>query len=238
MIPLRRPSMKRKLCLLSSVICIFLSLAQLSHAKEKPEGSTIEVVGKARVMTMPNVATVTFSVETNSTKAQQAVQENAKQTDKLLNALKDIGGQKIKIRTSGFTLTPVYDKDNRFQPKGYRVTNTVIVETKEIDQVGTFIDEASKAGVSRIGSLTFSTDGEEKLRKEAAVQAVRQAKDIAADLAKAAGLTIKKIVKLSYTPRGPAPIFRMEAMAAAARTPIEVGEIALEETVHVIFEAN
>ncbi|MGW8209286.1 MAG: SIMPL domain-containing protein, partial [Syntrophobacteria bacterium] len=135
-------------------------------------------------------------------------------------------------------LTPVYDKDNRFQPRGYRVTNTVIMETKEIDQVGTFIDEASKAGVSRIGSLTFSTDGEEKLRKEAAVQAVNQAKDIAADLAKAAGLTIKKIVKLSYTPRGPAPILRMEAMAAAARTPIEVGEITLEETVHVIFEAN
>jgi len=229
--------MNRKLGLLSCIICISLTLAQLSYAKEKPQPSTIEVVGKARVMTMPNVATVTFAVETNSTKAQQAVRENAKQTAQLLNALKDIGGQKIKIRTSGYSLTPVYDKDNRFQPKGYRVTNTVIVETKEIDQVGTFIDEASKAGVSRIGSLTFSTDGEEKLRKEAAVQALNQAKDIAADLAKAAGLTIKKIVKLSYTPRGPAPLFRMEAMAAA-RTPIEVGEITLEETVHVIFEAN
>jgi len=230
--------MKRKLSFLSLAICIFLSLAQLSYAEEKPQPSTIEVVGKARVMTMPNVATVTFAVETNSTKAQLAVRENAKQTDKLLNTLKDIGKQKIKIRTSGFTLTPVYDKENRFQPRGYRVTNTVIVETKEIDQVGTFIDEASKAGVSRIGSLTFSTDGEEKLRKEAAVQALNQAKDIAADLAKAAGLTIKKIVKVSYTPRGPAPLFRMEAMAAAARTPIEVGEITMEETVHVIFETN
>ncbi|UCG22368.1 MAG: SIMPL domain-containing protein [Deltaproteobacteria bacterium] len=230
--------MKRKISFLSLAICIFLSLAQLSYAEEKPQPSTIEVVGKARVMTMPNVATVTFAVETNSTKAQLAVRENAKQTDKLLNTLKDIGKQKIKIRTSGFTLTPVYDKDNRFQPRGYRVTNTVIVETKEIDQVGTFIDEASKAGVSRIGSLTFSTDGEEKLRKEAAVQALNQAKDIAADLAKAAGLTIKKIVKVSYTPRGPAPLYRMEAMAATARTPIEVGEITMEETVHVIFETN
>ena len=230
--------MNRKLVPLFCVICISLALAQLTYAKEEPKPSTIEVVGKARVMTMPNVATVTFAVETNSTKAQQAVRENAKQTDRLLNALKDMGGQKIKIKTSGFSLTPVYDKDNRFQPRGYRVTNTVIVETKEIDQVGTFIDEASKAGVSLIGSLTFSTDGEEKLRKEAAVQAVKQAKDIAADLAKAAGLTIKKIVKLSYTPRGPAPLFRMEAMAAAARTPIEIGEITLEETVHVIFETN
>jgi uncharacterized protein YggE len=230
--------MNRKLNFFFLVICISLTLTQLSYGKEEAKPSTIEVVGKARVMTMPNVATVTFAVETNSTKAQQAVRENANQTDRLLNALKNIKGEKVKIRTSGFSLAPIYDKDNRFQPRGYRVTNTVIVETKAIDKVGTFIDEASKAGVSRIGSLTFSTDGEEKLRKEAAVQALNQAKDIAADLAKAAGLKIKRIVKLSYTPRGPAPLFRMEAMAAAARTPIEVGEITLEETVHVIFETN
>jgi len=230
--------MNRKLSLLAFVICLCLTLAQLSYAKEEPQPSTIEVVGKARVMTMPNVATVTFAVETNSTKAQQAVRENAQQTDQLLSTLKNIGGQKIKVSTSGFNLTPVYDKDARLQPRGYRVTNTVIVETKEIDQVGTFIDEAAKVGVSRIGSLTFSTDGEEQLRKEAAVQALNEAKAIATDLAKAAGLTIKKIVKISYTPRGPAPLLRMEAMAAAARTPIEVGEISLEETVHVIFEIN
>ena len=230
--------MNRKLSFLPFVICLSLILTQLSYAKEEPEVSTIEVVGKAAVMTMPNVATVTFTVETNSTRAQQGVRENAKQTDTLLNALKNIGGKKIKIKTSGFNLTPVYDKDNRFQPRGYRVMNTVVVETKEIDQVGTFIDEASKAGVSGIGSLTFSTDGEERLRKEAAVQAVNQAKDMATELAKAAGLTIKRIVILSYTPRGPAPLLRMEAMAAAVRTPIEVGEITLEETVQVVFEAN
>ena len=230
--------MNRKLGLLSCVICILLSIPQFAYAKEEPQRSTVEVMGKARVMTMPNVATMTFAVETNSIRAQLAVRENAKQIDKLLNALKDLGREKVKIKTSNFSLTPVYDKDNRFQPRGYRVTNTVIVETKEIDQVGTFIDEASKVGVSRIGSLTFGTDGEEKLRKEAAVQALNQAKEIAADLAKAAGLSIKKIVKISYTPRGPAPLLRMEAMAAAARTPIEVGEITLEETVQVIFETN
>ena len=230
--------MNRKLGLLSCVICILLSIPQFAYAKEEPQRSTVEVMGKARVMTMPDVATMTFAVETNSIRAQLAVRENAKQIDKLLNALKDLGREKVKIKTSNFSLTPVYDKDNRFQPRGYRVTNTVIVETKEIDQVGTFIDEASKVGVSRIGSLTFGTDGEEKLRKEAAVQALNQAKEIAADLAKAAGLSIKKIVKISYTPRGPAPLVRMEAMAAAARTPIEVGEITLEETVQVIFETN
>ena len=91
--------------------------------------------------------------------------------------------------------------------------------------------------MSRIGSLTFSTDRDEELRKEAAVKALQQAKTIAEDLAKAAGLTIKKITKISYSPGGPIRPYRMEAMATA-RTPIEAGEISIEESVHVVFEAH
>ena len=230
--------MNKKLHFTVFLICVFLPLAQVSHAKQKSNKSTIEVTGKARIMAMPNVATITFAVETNATKAQQAVRENAERTERLLNILKKIGGQKVKIKTSGFNLMPVYDKNNRFRPKGYRVTNTVIVETKDIEEVGNFIDEASRAGVSRIGSLAFSTDREEQLRREAAIQAVKQAKTMAADLATAAGLTIKKIIKLSYASRGPVRPYMMEAMAARAKTPIEIGELTIEESVNVVFEAD
>jgi len=183
------------------------------------------------------MATVSFAVETSATKAKQAVSENAEKTAALLKALRGITVKEVTIKTSGFSLTPIYDKDNRLRPKGYRARNSVILETKSIDKLGAFIDEASKVDVSRIGSLTFSTDRDEEFRKEAAVKAVQQAREIAEDLAKAAGLTIKKIIKLSYSPRGPVRPYRMEAMAAAARTPIEVGEMSIEESVHVVFEA-
>jgi uncharacterized protein YggE len=221
-----------------SLICTILLLPHVGCAEEKAKTSTIEVVGRASITVIPNVATISYTVETNATKAQQAVRKNAEQTGTLLQALKDISPERTKVTTSGFTLNPVYDKEDRFRPRGYRVTNTVVLETKEIDQVGTFIDEAAKLGVSRIGSLTFGTDQEEQLKKEAAVQAVNQANSLAQDLAKAAGLAIRKIVKLSYTPRGPVRPYRMEAMAAAARTPIEVGELTVQESVHVVFEAD
>ena len=216
---------------------IIITFACLSYAKEKPGPSTIEVAGKAKIMVMPNMATVSFAVETSAKKAKQAVSENAENTGVLLKALGGITAKEVTIKTSGFNLTPIYDKDNRLRPKGYRASNSVILETKSIDKLGAFIDEASKVDVSRIGSLTFSTDRDEELRKEAAVKAVQKARKIAEDLAKAAGLTIKKIIKLSYSPRGPVRPFRMEAMAAAARTPIEVGEMSIEESVDVVFEA-
>ena len=53
-------------------ILIIISFACLSYAKEKPTPSTIEVTGKAKIMVMPNVATVSFAVETSATTAQQA----------------------------------------------------------------------------------------------------------------------------------------------------------------------
>lgn len=219
-------------------ISVFITFTCMVSAGEESKLSTLEVAGKARIMVMPNIATISFSVETNSTKAKQAVSENARSTEKLLNTLRKTAGKEARINTSGFTLSPMYDKDNRLRPKGYRVRNTVILETKNIDKLGTFLDEASVIGVSRIGSLTFGTDKEEQVRIEAAGKAVDQAVKIANELAKAAGLTIKKVIKLSYGPREPIRPYRVETMAAASRTPIEIGEITIEERVDVVFEAN
>jgi len=216
---------------------LIITFACLGYAAEKPSPSTIEVTERAKIMVMPNMATVSFAVETSATTAKQAASENAEKTNKVLNALREITAKEVTIKTSGFSLTPIYDRDSSLRPKGYRARNSVILATKSIDKLGTFIDEASRVGVSHIGSLAFSTDRDEELRKEAAVKAVQQAREIAENLAKAAGLTIKKIIKLSYSSAGPVRPYRMEAMAAAARTPIEVGEMSIEESVHVVFEA-
>ena len=218
-------------------ILIIISFAGLSYAQEKPTPSTIEVMGKATIIIMPNVATLSFAVETSATTAKQAAEENARKSNKLLNELREIAAKEVKIKTSGFNLIPIYDKDSRLRPRGYRARNSILLETKSIDKLGTFIDQASRVGVSRIGSLTFRTDRDGELRKEAAVKAVQHARTIAEDLAKAAGLTIKRIIKISYSPGGPVRPYRMEAMAAAVRTPIEAGEMSIEENVRVVFEA-
>ena len=219
-------------------ISSFIMFSSMALAEEERRLSTIEVVGKAKIKVMPNTATISFSVETNAAKAKQAVTDNANRTDNLIKVLRKTAGNKARIKTSGFTLSPMYDKGSMLRPKGYRVRNTVILETKNLEKLGNFIDEAALAGISRIGSLTFSTDREDQFRAEAAVKAVHQAEEIARALAKAAGLTIKKIVKINYGPRESVRPYRMEAMAASARTPIEIGEITIEERVNIVFEAN
>lgn len=226
--------MKQKCTLTVLSLLLVLAVALPSLAEEKP--STIEITGRAAVMALPTTIVISFSVENDSPKAQAAVRENAERTEKVLAALKKVSDKDTKLRTTGFALSPVYEKTERVI--GYRVRNTVVLESKDLDRAGAFIDEAAEAGVSRIGNLSFTNDKEEDLRKEASLEALKGAVRDAEALAKAAGLGIKRILKISYDSREHPTMVMREAAPAAARTPILVGEIPVQVEVRVTFEVN
>jgi hypothetical protein len=213
---------------------LLLGAALPSFAEDKP--STIEITGRAAVMALPTTVTISFAVETDSPKAQAAVRDNAERTERVLAALKKVSDKHTKLRTTGFALSPVYEKTERVI--GYRVRNTVVLESKDLDKTGSFIDDAAEAGVSRIGNLSFSNDKEEDLRKEAGLEALKRAMRDAEALAKAAGMTIKRILKITYDSREHPTIVMRDAAPAAVRTPIAVGEIPVQVEVHVTFEVN
>ncbi len=226
--------MIRKSTLLFLFLFLLPGLAVPAFAEDKP--SIIEITGRAAVMALPTTVTISFAVESDSPKAQAAVRDNAERTEKVLAALKKISDKDTKLRTTGFALSPVYEKTERVI--GYRVRNSVVLESKDIDKTGAFIDDAAEAGVSRIGNLSFSNDKEEELRKEAGLEALKRAMRDAEALAKASGMTIKRILKITYDSREYPTIVMREAAPAAARTPIAVGEIPVQVEVHVTFEVN
>jgi len=226
--------MIKKLFVVSFFLFLVLCVEFPVFAEDKP--STIEITGRAAVMALPTTVTISFAVETDSPKAQAAVRDNAERTERVLAALKKVSDKDTKLRTTGFALSPVYEKTERVI--GYRVRNTVVLESKDLDKTGSFIDDAAEVGVSRIGNLSFSSDKEEDLRKEAGLEALKRAMKEAEALAKASGMTIKRILKITYDSREHPTIVMREAAPAVARTPIAVGEIPVQVEVHVIFEVN
>ena len=217
-------------------LSLLLSLCLTAPAFPEDKPSTIEITGRAAVLALPTTVTISFAVETDSPKAQTAVKENAERTEKVLAALKKVSDKDTKLRTTGFGLSPVYEKTERVI--GYRVRNTVVLESKDLAKTGAFIDEAAEAGVSRIGNLSFSNDKEEDLRKEAALEALKLAMKDAETLAKASGMAVKRILNIIYDSREHPTIVMREAAPAVARTPIAVGEIPVQVEVRVIFELN
>jgi uncharacterized protein YggE len=113
-------AMKHKYTVAFLSLLLLLATAIPTLAEEKP--STIEITGRAAVMAMPTTIVISFSVESDSPKAQAAVRDNAERTEKVLAALKNVSDKDTKLRTTGFALSPVYEKTERVI--GYRVRNT------------------------------------------------------------------------------------------------------------------
>jgi uncharacterized protein YggE len=206
--------------------------------QEHAPGSTLEVSETAAVSAPANTVRIAFAVEVNAPRAGDAVRQNAQQTDTLLRTLKKMGRSEDMLETSGYSLSPVYGRGSPQEPTAYRVRNMVVLRSKQIDRAGAYIDAAAEAGANRIDSVAFSHDQGEALRDQAAVKALKKVLKTAEKLAQAAGMTIKRIQRIEYSPPGASVQYTRAAFAEAggAPTPIEAGEFSVSATVRVMFE--
>ena len=164
--------------------------------------ATLEVMGRAAIQVKPDVARIAFTVETNARQASEAVSGNAQKTETLLKALRKTMGPEDKLQTTSFNLQPVYDKNDRLRPSGYRVGNRVTVETIQMGKIGDFIDAAAASGAGKISNLRFRSTHEADHRSEAAALAVGQARANAQKLAHAAVVALGRVLRIRYAPHG------------------------------------
>lgn len=233
----------------SKVICITFLLALLfvinSNAQSvKYEQQTLSVNGSGEVYIDPDLANISFAVETNAKTASDAVKENAEKTNKVLEALKSQIGKDDILSTTGYNLSPVYEYNNQTKKSeftGYRATNSVLVKTFNLKNVGNLIDSAAEAGSNSIQGLTFDSTKRNEHMKEALAKAVKDAKTTAETVANAAGVKITTIYQISPSYNYPVPVYRdfAESKMAAAPppppTPIEAGEILIKASVNMVF---
>lgn len=204
----------------------------------EPSLATLEVIGRAGVVVQPDMASIAFSVESSDRQAAKAVADNARRAEALLEALRSLMNDDDTLQTASLNLQPVYDKDDRLRPSGYRASNRVTLETRQLDRIGAFIDAAAASGAGQISSLQFRSSREADHRTEAAVLAVDRARDNASRLAQAAGVSLGRVLKMRYAPQGPPGIFLEKATLAMGRTPVEIGDLIVEAEVLMIFEIH
>jgi uncharacterized protein YggE len=219
-----------------------LSRPALGAAAASPPSISVDADGK--VMATPDLARLTLEVETQAATAAAAGQENAKQADGVLKAVKQALGPEDKLRTLGYRLMPVHSYQDKSSPpeiKGYRAVNQLEVKVLDVARLGTVIDTALKNGATRVNGPYWSHSRIEELQRQAAVNALDRARRLAEALAQAAGLKIKGVDKIStgvriVAPRGAGEAYLMaKAAGPASPTPIEVGEEEIKAHIQAVF---
>lgn len=220
---------------------IFLAPGTLfSQEPVRPPIPQIVTSAQGEVRVAPDRATLTIGVQSRASTAADAAAQNSRKQRGIIDAIKARGVPSEQIGTSNFNVIPEtrYDREGQAAPRttSYLVVNTITVELRRMDQVGSVIDASLAAGANQINSLAFGIAASDSARRAALTIAVAKAKGDADVMARAAGGSLGSLIELSagdvYLPQ-PRPMMAMSKdMAQSAGVPIEAGEEAVRVTVN------
>lgn len=211
-------------------------LAQQGQALNPPP-RTITISGRG-IETIPTTLTqVRLGVEVQGKTAQEVQNDAARRSAAVLALLRSRNVEKLE--TTGISLNPIYSYNNNVQRlTGYSATNTVSFRLNT-ERVGTLLDEAVKAGATRIDGISFvaADSAIAQAQQQALRKATQDAQQQANSVLSVLDLSPKEVVSIQVnnTPPQPPPSvqYRREVALAdsAASTPVVGGEQQVEASV-------
>lgn len=177
--------------------------------KSKVIGNGIVLEGHGQVKAMPDVAEISLSIVTRDRTNNRvaATAANARKSESVRAALAGLGLKPKEISTESFTAESVqpYEYSPHYRPKGkpyFQVTNSLLVRTKALKDVGKIVDAAVKAGATSIDSIDYSFDDPAAQQAKALALAVKDAKVRAKAVAEAGGV---KLLPISHVRQAGVP---------------------------------
>ena len=197
--------------------------------------------GHAEMKVKPDIAYISIGVVTQEHDSAAAVQENATRATALLKAVRGANVADKDIQSQFYGVQPQYDY--QVSPAvltGYQVTNNFRVTVRDLSKVGSVIDAASQAGGNQINDVTFDLSDRTQAEGRALALAVVEAKNKAAVMAQAAGVSLGRLMDLS---EGGSPTFQplvlnrtaMLKSAATPETPIQSQDVSVTADVTAFY---
>jgi hypothetical protein len=231
-----------------------------------PQG--ISVSGHGEAEGKPDVARATLGIEIREKEASRATERANQLMTAILEAVKQKGVPEADIRTQSFSVNfepepyppgpyPV-EPENRpagpvksaaapdvapgageASPRGfYRVSNTVIVTVRKLDDLGAVLGAATAAGANNVWGVQFDIEDPSKLEAEARSEAMAEARTRAEQLARLAGVTLGRVVSVGDSGGGVNRADGYGYSMKAANVPVQSGELTITQDVQVVFSID
>lgn len=177
-------------------------------------GSSIEpssyrsfaVTGEGKVVSVPDVATFSFSVVTQGSKDLIALQsENSTKMNKAISFLKEQGIPEADIKTQQYSLEPRYqyypctESSSVCRPAdivGYTITQSAEVKIHDFTKIGSGFSGVVQNGANTVSQLSFTIDDSTSLESQARAKAIAQAEEKARATAAAAGFSLGRLLSI------------------------------------------
>ncbi|MCI1822040.1 MAG: SIMPL domain-containing protein [Megasphaera sp.] len=216
-------------------------LPTLAEAQQPAQESIVHVTGYAQQQVVPDTALITVGAETTETDASEARQKNNLIMQQITNSLKNMGINKMDIRTNGFTVSPNYDNGKNRKIISYTVSNALRIKITDFDLISNVINTSETAGANQIYGVQFLTEHSDVVKDSLIKEAVQNGRRAAEAAALAAGGTLGKVKEINVSGNSPSygSNFAMNSSLISVKradyTPIESGSNTVSESVDITF---
>ncbi len=249
------------LCILLVFLTIWIGVGIQNKIKEGryigqdiKSKNTITVSDKAEIYAKPDLALVTASVVSEAKTVNEAMANNTKKMNAVIDFIKSQGVDAKDLKTTNFSIYPRYEWQREticvISPcpsekrvlVGYEINQSLQIKIRDMAKIGDIIQGATGAGANEIGGLQFTIDKEDELRNQARDEAIEKAKAKAKKLASKLGVKLVRISNFTEGGASPVPyLFNESALGKGGgeETPqIETGENKIEIAVTITYEIN
>jgi hypothetical protein len=197
--------------------------------------ATVRASGDGVVSVKPDKMALTVSVVTQADTAQQASEDNAARSTAVLDALRKLLGLQADLRTTGYSVTPVYKYPSGGTPilSGYSASHSIEVTTTDLSIAGRLIDVAVQAGSTTVSGIRFGLKDPQPARQAALKLAVQQAKSSAEAMASGLNMRVGAVITLAESSTGGVISNDRASTAAMATTPVETGMVEVRASVAI-----
>ncbi len=230
--------MMKKLAL---ILCLFTGIAFADDLN-----STLSINGFAILKKPADQLNLTVSVTTEAVNAEAALQANSLKMKAVIAALQAKEITNKEFSTGQFNISPTYTPYPKNPPpewtqkiNGYRVTNSLVIQTEKMDLAGEIIDAVSEAGANSVDQISFGLKDDRLYRQDAIKLATMHARQDAEDLAIAANLKLGRIHQIWLdSARASEPRMKMFAAGLDHTTPIEPGDVTVNANVTIVYQVQ
>jgi uncharacterized protein len=192
--------------------------------------------GEATVTLKPDLAIVSAAVDSSQTTAVQAQSDLATKAGKLIARIKSLGVSDSDLSTNGYWIGPTYSPGGEVIT-GYRATESLQIRWHSVDTAGKMLDAIVQEGGATSISISFGLADAKAGQAQARSLAIADARAKADAMARAAGVKLGQVVRISdlaTASRFPAPVDYAGA-AVPAGTQVPVGVLEVQVSVEVDF---
>jgi hypothetical protein len=208
----------------------------------------ITVSGQGKVYASADIATLTLGVETEGKEIKDITSTNVSVMNKIIEGLKNLGVESKDIQTAQYTVSSQYnwtEKEGRVLT-GYIINQNVDVKIRDFNKIGDILSMATENGANVVNNLQFTIEDLEKTKAKAREEAIAQAKEKAATLAKQTGIKLGDIINVYEDSYGYTPTVYNSAKVAMGAgesvssdsAQIESGEQTITVTINLTYKVK